>query len=143
MRAKLLALAAVAALALAMPETAQAGDWSVRVSVGGPPVARRHVHHHGGHHAGHHVVYVPRRHVHHSGCHVAGHWETRTYRRWVPGVWREEVLPAVWKQYWDPELCRWVKVRLRPRRIRRVWVPGHHERVLRKVWVPGRYVCHP
>ncbi len=129
MRARTLALAAVLALGgLAVPATAQAGDWNVRISYGDKHDRGHHRHGHARHH---------HRHVVRRPVVVTGHWRVEIHRVWVPGHFEHEIVPAVWQRRWDPVLCTYVEVLVRPRRVRRVWVKGYHKHVRRRVWVPA------
>ncbi len=84
---------------------------------------------------------APRRvvHVHHAPVRVwiAGHYETRTRQVWVGGYHEERVDPAVYEKRFNARTCAWEHVLVRPERVVKVWVEGHHVDRDVQVWVAG------
>jgi hypothetical protein len=128
MMSRNLILGLAAALTLgAAPAAAHADGFRFEFGVFGPapgPVEVRGPHHG---HPRHAVRYVP------------GHYETRTVAVQVPGFWREDWVPAVYREY-HTRKGHLRRVVIRPATIVRVWVPARTEYRTESVWVPGYYV---
>jgi hypothetical protein len=126
MRSLILGLTAVATLAAA-PAPAHAGGLHVGFGVWAPAPAPA-------------PVVVGHRHHHHRCHYIPGHYETRTVAFEVPGYWRDEYVPAAFREFRGRHgLIH--RVLVRPATATRVWVPGHTEYRTERFWVPGRYVC--
>jgi hypothetical protein len=129
MMSRSLILGLAAALTMgAAPAVADAGGFHVGFGVWAPapapaPVGVRHHRHHP-----HRCEYIP------------GHYETRTVAFEVPGYWRDETTPPVYREVYGKHGHIRV-VMVRPATTFRVFVPARTEYRTEHVWVPGRFVC--
>jgi len=77
---------------------------------------------------------------HHRCDYVPGHYETRTVEVWVPGCWREEWVPPVYREiYTRGGTC--TRILVRPATLNRIWIPGRCELQTTSIWVPGFWAC--
>ena len=89
----------------------------------------------------HHAGSRPQIHRHHGGCGwIDGHYEGRSREVYVPGYFRNEVVPPVYVERRGPRgVC--LKIMVRPAGLRKVWVAPTTMRRTEQVWVPGHYRC--
>ncbi len=133
MTARRMMTALTALLATFAAPAAFAGhdDDHFRVGVGVYAPRPAEARHHGpayGRGRGHRCEYIP------------GHHEARTVQVYVPGFWREEFVPPVYREVYGP--CgTYARVMVRPGYVTRVFEPGRYETRVDTVWVPGFWAC--
>ncbi len=88
------------------------------------------------------TVVVRRTRVVHRRFHyryVPGHYEIREERVWIPETWREETVPAVYREVRD-YYGRVYRILVKPAEIRRIRIPGRYEIRRTRVWIPPTWI---
>jgi len=85
-------------------------------------------HHHHGHRHGKYCHFVP------------GHYETIYQQVWVPGHYRQDYVPPVYKQKRVHGVTFTIMVSNGYHT--KVWVPGHYTTKTRQVWRDGYWSCY-